>query len=1219
MSRTNLHPVSAQDQQEYHGNRPIGQRHKMLIFIAMLLFVPLLGLSIITLNGPSVEHQAFANLEAIAKLKASQIVNWLHERQADGMVFTTDRGFIKQVAALSNGNEHLRDHLLSRLQAVRQAYRYDAVTLLDSQGRVLLEAGTSEPLPADMQALLADALTTGQTTFGNLSLYESGHPHMDVIAPLLSTVSDLKVPVGVVVLHQNPENFLFPYIQEWPTPSLTGETLLIRREGESVVYLNELRYSKATAFRLRFPLSSPQLPSAVALRTGLPGITKGHDYRGTTVLAAFRPVPGTDWMIVAKIDREEVLASLTTLILWVSLISFVSVAILAIAGLMLWHQQQRMGNLALQVQKAEADRLLRHFFEMPFIGMAMTSPATKAWLRFNDQLCFILGYPREELAKKNWAELTHPDDLQKNLAEYEHILRGESEGYRMDKRFIRKDGSVVYAAIDVKCVRTPSGAVDCTVTTIEDITDRKQAEAKLQRLTNLYAALSQCNEAIVRCQDEDGLFQELCRIAVVFGQMKMAWIGIIDPQTHHILPVAHFGDGAEYLHDVQITVEPDSPLGHGPTGTSVQENRPFWCQDFVHDPATQPWHEQGARFGWGASAALPLHRNGMCIGAFTLYASVANSFDEAAQNLLLEMAFDINFALEKLNREAERKRIEETLHEREQRLGNIFEQAGDGIFVITDDFRFVDSNAAGLGMLGYNRDELQQLRLSDVLVEYERPRLDVEVPVMMDGIPHIGEWEHLRKDGTKFYAEVNAKKLSSHQFLAIVRDLTRRKEAEARIRWLAHFDTLTGLANRTLLNDRAGLALGRAQRDGKPVALMCLDLDHFKHINDTLGQSIGDEFLVEIGRRIQATVREEDTVSRQGGDDFILVLPDTDAEGAMRVVENLLLAVACPYQIDEHELVVTPSIGIAMFPGDGCDFNSLAKNADVAMYRAKKAGRNTHRFFKEEMQAHSARVLQLENGLRRTLERGELHLHYQPQLSIDGCRVIGAEALLRWHNPVFGTVSPAEFIPIAEHSGQIVRIGEWVLRTAIRQMKRWQDNGLAPMVIAVNLSVVQFRHPDLPSLVSAILEEEGMASDCLELELTEAVTMDDPLQAIKVMDDLYQRGIRLSIDDFGTGYSSLSYLKRFPVYKLKIDQSFVRNMAEHTEDKAIVNAIINLAQNLGLKTIAEGVETAEQLALLRENGCNEVQGYFFSKPLPASQFEAFWLLSQAKSSHAFKQ
>jgi EAL domain-containing protein (putative c-di-GMP-specific phosphodiesterase class I) len=287
------------------------------------------------------------------------------------------------------------------------------------------------------------------------------------------------------------------------------------------------------------------------------------------------------------------------------------------------------------------------------------------------------------------------------------------------------------------------------------------------------------------------------------------------------------------------------------------------------------------------------------------------------------------------------------------------------------------------------------------------------------------------------------------------------------------------------------------------------------------------------------------------------------------------------------------------------DFDTLYQHADAAMYRAKQEGRNNFCFFTAQMQAHSARTLQLENALRRALERNQLHLHYQPQLSIRDGRVIGVEALLRWQHPEFGMVSPAEFVPIAESSGQIIPIGEWVLRTAVHQLKTWLDSGLQPMIMAVNLSAVQFRHPDLPGLVTQILDAAQLAPQYLELELTEGVAMYNPQGAIAVMDDLHRRGIRMSIDDFGTGYSSLSYLKKFKVYKLKIDQSFVRDLDVDADDSAIVTAIIQMARSMGFLTIAEGVETANQLAFLRAQGCNEVQGYHVSKPLPAEQLEAF--------------
>jgi diguanylate cyclase (GGDEF)-like protein/PAS domain S-box-containing protein len=428
--------------------------------------------------------------------------------------------------------------------------------------------------------------------------------------------------------------------------------------------------------------------------------------------------------------------------------------------------------------------------------------------------------------------------------------------------------------------------------------------------------------------------------------------------------------------------------------------------------------------------------------------------------------------------------------------------------------------------------------------------------------------------------------------------------AEAHIQRLAHFDPLTGLPNRVLLNDRSQQALHVARRCNQPVALMFLDLDHFKNINDSLGHRVGDKVLVELATRLRSAVRDQDTVSRLGGDEFILLLPDTDSIGAAEVADKLLQAALMPFHIEQHELTVTPSIGIALYPRDGADFDTLCKCADAAMYRAKEDGRNSYRFFTSQIQAHSDRSLLLGNALRRALERQQLTLHYQPQITMETGQIVGAEALLRWQHPDLGAISPAEFIPVAEGNGLILSIGEWVIRSAVAQLASWIERGMTPITMAVNLSSIQFRHANLPELVTQILTESGVPAEFLELELTEGVAMTNPLEAIAVMDDLHQRGIRMSIDDFGTGYSSLSYLKRFQVYKLKIDQSFVRDITVDPDDKAIVGAIISLASSLGLRTIAEGVETEGQLAFLRARGCTEAQGYYFSPPLPALAFES---------------
>ncbi len=443
------------------------------------------------------------------------------------------------------------------------------------------------------------------------------------------------------------------------------------------------------------------------------------------------------------------------------------------------------------------------------------------------------------------------------------------------------------------------------------------------------------------------------------------------------------------------------------------------------------------------------------------------------------------------------------------------------------------------------------------------------------------------------------------RFIVISHDITDHRLAQDNVEKLAYFDILTGLPNRALLNERIGHALTESARRREHLCLMFLDLDHFKNINDTLGHTIGDQLLVILAGRMRLTTRDQDTVARFGGDEFIVLLPNTDARGAVRVAEKLLHAISQPVFVGSHELGVTPSIGIAVYPEDGQDADSLSQHADVAMYRAKSRGRNGFQFFTTEMQVKAARTLLLDNELRRALARDQFELHYQPQVSIATNEVVGVEALLRWTHPELGRVSPSEFIPVAESNGLIVSIGEWVLRTAIVQAKVWQTMGLHQMTVAVNLSAVQFRQPHLDAIINDILVQANLPPHLLELELTESVAHQDPLGAVVIMDQLHRRGIRLAIDDFGTGYSSLSYLKRFAAHQIKIDQSFVRDITSDTDDIAIVRAIIRMARSLGLTTIAEGVETVEQLELLRQEGCDEAQGYLVCKPLPAHQLVTF--------------
>ncbi|MEW5789449.1 MAG: EAL domain-containing protein [Pseudomonadota bacterium] len=434
-----------------------------------------------------------------------------------------------------------------------------------------------------------------------------------------------------------------------------------------------------------------------------------------------------------------------------------------------------------------------------------------------------------------------------------------------------------------------------------------------------------------------------------------------------------------------------------------------------------------------------------------------------------------------------------------------------------------------------------------------------------------------------------------------------RQESDARIAFLASHDALTGLPSRALVRDRLAQAVARAQRERRGGALLFIDLDNFKLVNDSLGHHFGDLLLERIAGRLKSCVRDCDSIGRQGGDEFLMVLADVEGTEAVSVLaEKVLDSMGDPFQVEGHELTASLSMGIAVFPGDGTDPDMLIRKADAAMYHAKDAGRNTYRYFTERMNVDSAEHLALRNDLRRALEQGEFVLHYQPQLRLADGAVLGVEALIRWHHPRQGLMAPGRFIPIAEACGLIVPLGEWVLGEACRQAAAWQARGLTPLVVAVNLSPIQFRRGNLEAAVAGALSASGLEARWLELEITESVLMHDTGAMTGLIQGLKGLGVKLSIDDFGTGYSSLAYLKRLKVDKLKIDQSFVRDMESDEEDAGIVRAVIQMARGLHLATVAEGVETAGAADMLRAAGCDEVQGYHYARPLPAHDLEA-WL------------
>ncbi len=579
---------------------------------------------------------------------------------------------------------------------------------------------------------------------------------------------------------------------------------------------------------------------------------------------------------------------------------------------------------------------------------------------------------------------------------------------------------------------------------------------------------------------------------------------------------------------------------------------------------------------------------------------------QAGGDLLLLIGQDVTF----------RRQARLRLQESEEFFRLTFNQAAIGIALLSREGRFLRVNRKLSRIVGYSEIELLQRYFDQVTHpgELDEDRALVQRLVAGEVRDFRRETRYLCKDGSTVWVALSAstmREAASGQLRLIVavQDISRRKEAEEALLRMASHDALTGLPNRLLLQDRLAQAIAQAQRARKQVGVMFVDLDRFKHINDSLGHEAGDRLIVEIARRLGAALRESDTVARQGGDEFVVVLADiAGPDDAARVAAKLLDNLARPLTLCGHEVFPSGSIGIAMYPQDGRDSEALLKAADSAMYRAKAGGGGRHAFYAAAMAAESQAHLRIENGLQRGLLRKEFVLHYQPQVDVDSGRIVGVEALLRWQPADGPMVAPGDFIPLAEETGLIVPIGEWALETALRQQARFAKLlGVAPPRMSVNMSARQFRQQDVAATVERLLRETGCAPSWLTLEITESVLMEHPAVAADTMARLSSMGVHLAVDDFGTGYSNLANLKRFPIHCLKIDRSFVSDIAAGADaegdDAAIVKAVIALAQSMKLEVIAEGVESAAQLDFLGAHGCKQMQGYYFSRPVTAGEVE----------------
>ena len=745
-----------------------------------------------------------------------------------------------------------------------------------------------------------------------------------------------------------------------------------------------------------------------------------------------------------------------------------------------------------------------------------------------------------------------------------------------------------------------------------DISARKQAETRVQRLTQLYKALSEINQGIVRLADESELFPLVCRAAVELGGMQSAWIGCLNHDSGLVEPAASYGSGLDYLDGIIVSASAGLPAGCAPGGSAVRDNRSVIVNRYANSPLSA--QRRAGECGIASAAALPIQRAGQPFAVLNVYCAQADAFGAEETMLLEEMASDISFALDNLEREQQHHLAQQALRSSEQHFRAFFERSMVGMATSSPGKCWMEVNDTLCQMLAYPREELLRLSWSEITHPDDlAPNLALFKRVLQDEIDDYAmDKRFIRKDGSVLHTHMAVRCLrrpdrSIDYFVTLIQDISEQKQSEELIWKQANFDPLTGLCNRRMLHQRLDQEIQRAQRADACVALLFIDLDHFKEVNDTLGHAAGDSLLVEAAQRISGSVRETDTVARLGGDEFMIILPQIpDGAHIDQIAGKILERLAAPFQLGLDATYVSASIGITLYPGDATDVENLLKNADQAMYAAKNLGRNRYSYFTRTLQDAAQARLKLINEIRAALSGQQFLVYFQPVVELASNRICKAEALIRWQHPSRGLVGPLEFIPLAEETGLIIEIGHWVFQEAARWAKRWA--GMRPLQISVNVSPLQFRS-DIDNSAALLDQVWALAlpPGTMAVEITEGLLLHADTGIIDKLTKFRDAGVQVAIDDFGTGYSSLSYLKKFDIDYLKIDQSFVRNIATDPDDMALSEAIIVMAHKLGLKVIAEGVETEQQRALLQAAGCDYAQGYLFARPLPPSEFELLLL------------
>ncbi|SFN85526.1 PAS domain S-box-containing protein/diguanylate cyclase (GGDEF) domain-containing protein [Formivibrio citricus] len=825
----------------------------------------------------------------------------------------------------------------------------------------------------------------------------------------------------------------------------------------------------------------------------------------------------------------------------------------------------------------------------------------------NQRASDLLGYSRDEFCRSGVAGfLSSAGPV--GLKEAELVMgKAMREGpQHVDCMVRHKRGHSFW--IGASLTKALLGETEVLLVSVQDIEERKRTEQALQRKNAIHAVLSGVNKAMLEVRDRQTLFDSVCSVALQMTGFRLAWVAqLVDEriQPHCLFAVSARGEAKEFVAEVLGRPHDAEPGKRSPALEAAKDRHYVVIDDIEHDGKLVLLERAVSTYGLRSAMSIPVEGGGFR-GAISFFSGEANYFNVEVILLLLEVADSVSFALNKIYEKEEQERAEAQIRLHAQ----VFENTRDGMVITDAHNRIIMANRALTEQTGYSTEEIIGQN-PNILSSGRHDR--GFYAQMWAALDSVGAWQgeiwNRRKDGEVYleWLSINTIRGSDGRisnYFANFSDLSGRK-AQEELDWLKRFDVLTGLPNRLLLEDRANEAIAHARQYGRHVALLCINLNRFHYVNESLGHPAGDKVLKGVAERFARLAGEAATVSRLSGDNFVVLIPDmAKPSEAIPVAEGLLQAASEIHEVGETQISLTASIGVALYPGDGEDFDGLLKNSDAALVRARSDGGNTCQFYTGDLNERAGLSLGLMAELRQALDSGWFTLYYQPQVCAQSGKISGVEALVRLNHPGKGLISPADFIPIAEETGMIIPLGEWIMREACRQLREWQTRGLGELVMAINLSPKQLRDPNLQASILSTIGQNNLNPHHLELEFTESALLRDVASTMQLIEELKALGVRLSIDDFGTGYSSLSYLKRFPIDRIKIDQSFVRNIALGSTDAAIVQAIITLASSLGMTTIAEGVETEQQAECLRTLNCHELQGYFYGRPVPPQMLEA---------------